>query len=126
MKNISFIDGARMQQFSIGVGDTVDINEHRQCVYQYATVPIGGSSTLECHAVGRFISFRRTGGIETQWVTVCEFVAIGHPMRTQGKSIILVRVLRVMVILANIPDCPAGTTGAFCLEGESINKMTKQ
>ena len=88
-----------MREFSIRVGNTYNVSEHTQCAYHAEVVEAGGSITLDCNAVGRFVSFRREGGDEFQWngidytgqiglVTICEFVVIGHPLRSDGERFI--------------------------------------
>ncbi|ELT89107.1 hypothetical protein CAPTEDRAFT_189356, partial [Capitella teleta] len=88
----------RMVDFSIRVGNTSDVDEHAECAhYDGEAVVEGGDVTLDCSARGRYVSFRREGNHnDTNLVTICEFVVIGHPLTTE--------------------DCPAGRRGPFCLE----------
>ena len=76
-----------MQQFSIGVGTTADVNTHQECAYRSYQVERGESVTLNCKAQGQFVSFKRRGGNEIHLVTICEFVVIGHPMKSRGKHL---------------------------------------
>ena len=75
----------RMEQFSINVGNTSEVMQHTQCAYQHENVTRGGNVTLDCNAVGRYVSFRREGGFEPMLVTICEFVVMGHPARIEGQ-----------------------------------------
>ena len=76
-----------MQQFSIGVGTTADVNRHQECAYHQNEVAAGLSVTLNCQAQGQFVSFKRRGGREIHLVIICEFVVIGHPMKSRGKHL---------------------------------------
>ncbi|ELU09541.1 hypothetical protein CAPTEDRAFT_196930 [Capitella teleta] len=69
----------RMQEFAIGVGNTSVVSDHRQCGYHGDIVASGGSVTLDCPEVGRFVSFSRRRGKEPEFATICEFVVIGRP-----------------------------------------------
>ena len=74
-----------MEQFSIRVGNTSDFSQQTQCAYHYNRVARSGSITLNCNAVGQYVSLRREGGQEIHLVTICEFVVMGHPARTEGE-----------------------------------------
>ena len=74
-----------MQQFSINVGNNSDVNGHTPCAHQNSVVSKGGLANLSCIAVGRYVSFRMDKGSN---VTICEFVVMGHPARTEGKHVI--------------------------------------
>ncbi|ELT98740.1 hypothetical protein CAPTEDRAFT_212884 [Capitella teleta] len=69
-----------MQEFAIGVGNTSDVTEHTECAYHETPVPPGGHVTLDCPAVGRFVSVARHKGLQTWYMTICEFVVIGRSM----------------------------------------------
>ena len=73
----------RMQNFSIRLGNTSDVNEHTRCAYHKDVVE--EVVTLDCHMVGRFVSFRKEEGDEINKVTICEIVVIGHLLRTNGE-----------------------------------------
>ncbi|ELU02340.1 hypothetical protein CAPTEDRAFT_195227 [Capitella teleta] len=93
----------RMVNFSIQVGNFSDIDRHTRCAYYEKTVLQGGSVTLECEAKARYVSFRKEGDIQVNRVTICEFVVIGYPLRSGGK------------------------TGSFCLDGNvAYGKVTEQ
>ena len=77
----------RMQKFSINVGNTSSINEHTRCGYQASTVATGGHVTLNCDAVGRYVSMRREGGFQSYLVQICEFIVMGHQPRTRGERL---------------------------------------
>lgn len=73
-----------MEEFSIRAGNSSDIDQQLQCAFQHENVSRNGSVTLNCQAIARYVSFKREGGFEPQLVTICEFVVIGHPVRTEG------------------------------------------
>ena len=74
----------RMVDFTISVGNSSDIGHQTQCAYHDARVLKNESVTLGCQAVAQYVWFKRKGGFEPHLVTICEFVVMGHPARTEG------------------------------------------
>ncbi|KAI0239537.1 hypothetical protein LSAT2_009729 [Lamellibrachia satsuma] len=54
------------------------MNDHSQCASHNGAMTAGATVNKSCTATGRYLSFRRTGGGENHWTTLCEVVVIGH------------------------------------------------
>ena len=82
------LESLRLQHFSIRVGNTSDPEEHTECGYHYDPIQAGGNVTFDCNSVARFVSLNKERGFDKGSVTICEFVVIGYPLRTQGEVLI--------------------------------------
>ncbi|KAI0224033.1 hypothetical protein LSAT2_024929 [Lamellibrachia satsuma] len=71
-------DERRLSAFTLSVGNSSDIEDHTQCARHNGAVAAGETVNESCSATGRYLSFRRSGGGDDHWTTLCEVVVIGH------------------------------------------------
>ncbi|KAI0211452.1 hypothetical protein LSAT2_003716, partial [Lamellibrachia satsuma] len=68
----------RLDTFVLGVGQSRDRGTHTPCATHTGTVAAGATVETTCEALGRYLSFRRSGGYEAQATALCEVVVIGY------------------------------------------------
>ena len=66
----------RLHSFTLSVGNIRD--NYSQCASHKSSVAASGSVEETCTAIGRYLLFRRDGGIDPHLAGLCEVVVIGH------------------------------------------------
>ena len=66
--------------YSLAVGDEVDVSTHNNC----GSAPTAGATETDakyvvpCRAVGRYLSIKRSGDRQLQYMALCEVIVMGY------------------------------------------------
>ena len=66
--------------YSLAVGDEADVSTHNDC----GSAPSDGATendvkyVVPCRGVGRYLSIKRSGGVQLHFMSLCEVIVMGY------------------------------------------------
>ena len=70
----------RRDHYVLAVGDDADVSTHRECgsYHSVETTTTADKYVVPCSAVGRYLSIKRSGDRQLQYMALCEVIVMGY------------------------------------------------